>query len=94
MAIPDTDHLFGLKRVLYETPYKNKPESPELDGLELVTTERVRYTLTLSSQDEIQALFMMTPYAYRTPPESRARLAALNELETEVEFVIFVYKKP
>ena len=94
MAIPDTDHLFGLKSVLYDTPYKNKPESPELDGLELVITERVKYTLTLSSQDEIQALFMMTPYAYRTPPESRARLSALDRLDTEVEFVIFVYKKP
>ncbi len=93
MAIPDVDHLFGLKRVLYSTPYKNKPENPMLEGLELIAAERVKYTLKLSSQSEIQALFMMTPYAYRTPPESRARLATLDELETEVEFVIFMYQR-
>ncbi len=94
MAIPDVNHLFGLKKALYPTPYKNKPESPELNGLELVATEHVRYTLKLTTADEIASLFMMTPYAYRTPPESRARLLAMNELETEVEFVIFVYQKP
>ena len=94
MAIPDVDHLFGLKSVLYATPYKNKPESPELEGLDLVTTERVSYKLKLNSSAQINSLFMMTPYAYRTPPESRARLLALDELETEVEFVVFVYQKP
>ena len=31
MVIPDVNHLFGLKSALYATPYKNKPESPELD---------------------------------------------------------------
>ncbi len=94
MAIPDVNHLFSLKAALYETPYKNKPESPELQGLELVLTERVQYTLDLKTTEQISSLFMMTPYAYRTPPESRARLLAMDKLETEVEFVVFVYKKP
>ena len=94
MAIPDVNHLFSLKAALYETPYKNKPESPELQGLELVLTERVQYTLDLKTTEQTSSLFMMTPYAYRTPPESRARLLAMDKLETEVEFVVFVYKKP
>ena len=94
MAIPDVNHLFGLKSALYATPYKNKPESPELEGLDLIATERVHYTLKLRSAEEINALFMMTPYAYRTPPESRARLLSMLSLETEVEFVVFVYQKP
>jgi 23S rRNA (guanine745-N1)-methyltransferase len=94
MAIPDVNHLFGLKCALYQTPYKNKPESPELEGLDLVAVERVHYTLSLRSAEEINALFMMTPYAYRTPPESRARLLSMSSLETEVEFVVFVYQKP
>ena len=94
MAIPDVNHLFGLKKALYTNPYKNKPQSPELDGLELVRVERVQYTLKLATAEEISSLFMMTPYAYRTPPESRARLLAMDELDTEVEFVIFMYQKP
>ena len=94
MAIPDVNHLFGLKSALYATPYKNKPESPELEGLDLIATERVQYTLKLKSSEEINALFMMTPYAYRTPPESRARLLSMASLDTEVEFMVFVYQKP
>lgn len=94
MAIPDINHLFGLKAALYQTPYKNNPENPELPGLDLVCTERVHYTLNLKTSEEISALFMMTPYAYRTPPESRARLLAMQTLETEVEFLVFVYQKP
>ena len=94
MAIPDVNHLFGLKSALYATPYKNKPESPELEGLDLIATERVQYMLKLKSSEEINALFMMTPYAYRTPPESRARLLSMASLDTEVEFMVFVYQKP
>ena len=94
MAFPAEEHLFGLKAAVYDTPYKNKPESPELEGLDLIAVERVHYTLSLRSAEEINALFMMTPYAYRTPPESRARLLSMSSLETEVEFVVFVYQKP
>ena len=93
MAIPDVNHLLGLKSALYATPYKNKPESPELEGLDLIATERVQYTLKLKSSEEINALFMMTPYAYRTSREDRARVLALSEVSTEVEFTIDVYEK-
>jgi 23S rRNA (guanine745-N1)-methyltransferase len=33
----------------------------------------------------------MTPYYYRTGKIQQERLAALNELETEIEFEILVY---
>ena len=36
---------------------------------------------------------MMTPYAYRTKKEDRERVLSLDTLNTEVEFLIFVYKK-
>ncbi len=93
MAIPAERHLFGLKSVLYDTPYLNTVESDELPDFELVSRERIAYTLTLDTQEKIHSLFMMTPYAYRTSQEGRERLAALTSLETEVEFYVFVYKK-
>ena len=46
-----------------------------------------------SSKEEIKSLFMMTPYAYRTPASGRARLAELTSLTTEIEFYLFTYKK-
>ena len=94
MAVPDVNHLFGLKKALYSTPYKNELQSSELKGLDLIRAERVAYRLDLKSKEEIFSLFMMTPYAYRTPPESRAKLLGMDRLETEVEFVVFLYEKP
>ena len=93
MAIPDKRHLFGLKSVLYETPYENSPDSPDLQGFTLIETRRVAYTLTLDTKEKIKSLFMMTPYAYRTREEAKARLYELDTLSTEIEFIIFVYEK-
>ena len=93
MAIPAERHLLGLKSVLYDTPYLNTPESEELQGFELVSKEKISYSITLDSQEKIHSLFMMTPYAYRSPREGRARLEALSTLTTEVEFYLFTYKK-
>ena len=93
MAIPAERHLFGLKSVLYDKPYLNAPEADELHGFELVSKERIAYEITLDTQEKIHALFMMTPYAYRSPREGRDRLLALSSLTTEVEFYLFTYKK-
>ena len=93
MAIPAERHLFGLKSVLYDTPYLNTPESDELRGFELISREKIAYRLTLDTKEEINSLFMMTPYAYRSPREGRERLALLDTLTTEIEFYLFVYKK-
>lgn len=93
MAIPAERHLFGLKSVLYDTPYLNEPEEDELQGFELISREQIAYPLTLDSQEKIHSLFMMTPYAYRSPREGRERLAALDTLTTEIEFYLYTYKK-
>jgi 23S rRNA (guanine745-N1)-methyltransferase len=93
MAIPGRDHLFGLKEIAYATPYKNEPGEPEILGFELIESENLKYTLKLDGAEKIRSLFMMTPYAYRTPRESRDRVLSLDKLTTEVEFEIFVYKK-
>ena len=93
MAIPGVEHLFGLKEILYEKPYKNNVNEPTIDGFDLVSTEPVSYKLTLDSSDDILNLFRMTPYAYRTPAEACKRVEELSKLETNIDFITFVYKK-
>ena len=93
MAIPDENHLFGLKSVLYERPYKNTVEDSALEGFSLVSEEKISYKLTLDTPEKISSLFMMTPYAYRTPREARERLLSMKSLETEIEFIVFTYEK-
>lgn len=93
MVFPDEMHLYGLKSALYKTPYKNKPEATDLEGFSLVSDEQVAYTLTLNNSEDIKNLFMMTPYAYRTPPEGRDRLLSRESITTEIAFRVLVYEK-
>ena len=93
MSIPAENHLFGLKKATYKTPYKNEVADKALSGFELVDESSVSYELTLDSNDKIRSLFMMTPYAYRTGKEDRERVLSLDKLKTEVDFLVLVYKK-
>ena len=93
MAIPGEDHLFGLKSKIYDTPYKNKVEDTEIEGLTLAHREELRFDLNLNSKEAVRDLFMMTPYAYRTSKEGRERVLSLSSIETEAHFVLLLYVK-
>ncbi len=92
MAIPDTDHLFELKSVIYDTPYKNTVNDTELQGFSLVSDSTLRYNMALIG-DAVRSLFMMTPYAYRTSPENASRINSLDKLDCTAHFRILVYEK-
>lgn len=93
MVFPDVMHLYGLKSAIYDKPYKNEPNDTKLDGFELIKDEALSYDVSLKGTEEISSLFMMTPYAYRTPPERRAAILSLETLTTEVAFRIVLYRK-
>ena len=93
IAYPGADHLFGLKSIIYKTPYKNEPQKTEIDGFKLVSHETLSYMIKLDTRSDVRALFMMTPYAYRTSKDDRERVLSLSQASTVVEFVIDVYEK-
>ena len=89
-------HLFGLKQLIYDDPYLNDPRRDlpaEGDGLTLVETRNVSFTVTVIDPAHREALFSMTPYYWRTSREGHGRLASAEALETEVSFDLHVYKK-
>ena len=88
-------HLSGLKRVIYDEviPNQTRADLPGADSFRLVEQARVRYNVSIERREDIMALFSMTPYYYRTSEAGRERLVALDRLDTEVDFDIFVYKK-
>ena len=92
-AVPLEEHLFELKKAIYQKAYKNPPDDFRLDGFEIISKEELRYTLTLESSKDIEALFMMTPYYYKTSREDQQRLLERDCLETEAAFGVIVYKK-
>ena len=93
-VIPGARHLFGLKQALYDTPYVNDEKLPTCEELELVTTTKVAADITLASNADIEAVFQMTPYYYRTSARDKARLEDFETLDTPIEFVIAEYRKP
>ncbi len=92
-VIPGRRHLWGLKEALYDTPYENDEKLPETEILRLVSTHKVRDLITLSSQEDIQAVFRMTPYYFHTAQADKDKLLGLESLQTPVEFFIAEYEK-
>ena len=93
LVVPGRRHLFGLKQAVYEKPYENDEALPAAERLRLLGTQKAAGRITLRSQADVQAVFRMTPYYYRTSPADRAKLDGLDELETEIEFVLAEYEK-
>ncbi len=92
-VVPGENHLFELKEKVYEKPYRNDEKLPETESLVLFEKFKVTEKIQLTSNEDIQSLFKMTPYFYRTSKEDKAKLDLLESLETTVDFVVGVYKK-
>ena len=87
------DHLFGLKKAVYDEPYKNDTRNDLPTTMKHVESFKVRFDIELTEKEDRVDLFAMTPYFYRTSREDMAKLESLECLVTEVEFDIEVYKK-
>lgn len=93
-VVPGKHHLWGLKQALYETPYENDEGLPQTNCLRLVFTHKVSAQICLACQEDIQAVFRMTPYYFHTSQRDKDRLLMHESLQTPVEFVIAEYEKP
>lgn len=86
-------HLWQLRQVLYGEPRLSEPLSRVPEGFRLCSHSSLNYSISISGQDKIMALFEMTPFYYRCPAEGRERLQSVEELETEVSVEYNIYKK-
>jgi 23S rRNA (guanine745-N1)-methyltransferase len=93
VVVPGARHLWGLKQTVYDTPYLNDEALPACTQLRLEGTSRVEAQVTLATPQDIEAVFQMTPYYFRTRPADRAKLAGVQTLETPLEFVIARYRR-
>ncbi len=93
MAIPEAEHLFELKEKLYKTPYKNEVKDSRIEGFSLAEEERLTFKMELPTAEALCDLFMMTPYAYRTPPSAAEALSELDGLSVTADFRLYAYRK-
>jgi 23S rRNA (guanine745-N1)-methyltransferase len=63
------------------------------ENMKLIESFNLSYNIEIEGADSIRNLFSMTPYSYRTSERDMQKLMALEYLETEIEFDIFVYAK-
>lgn len=92
-VVPGKNHLFELKKALYDSPYPNDEKLPGTEVLRLSDIVKVKDEITLPDKADIDALFGMTPYYYKTSPADKQKLSKLDRLTTQTEFVVAVYKK-
>ena len=93
MVIPSQRHLFGLKSAIYDEPYLNEVKDYHVDDFEFLNSKRISYEIQLDNNLDIQNLFSMTPYYYKSGKKEQAKIAEINDLKTEVDFEILVYRK-
>lgn len=86
-------HLEGLKSVLYEQVRENSDRADLPKHLEQVEVRSVSYDITLDTPELIRALYMMTPYCYKTGIEAQKKLLSLDRLKTVLDFDIYIYRK-
>ena len=91
-VVPGAEHLYQMKAVLYEKPYKNPVQQVEYLGFRAIDEREVQGTITVPAA-QLEALFAMTPYYWKTPRDGAARLAALPQLTTTIAFRFLVFEK-
>lgn len=92
-VVPLKEHLFELKQAVYDTPYYNDPVELSLDGFVLEKEVQIENVIALDSNDDIQNLFRMTPYYYKTSASDQQKLEQLDFLQTKAQFSLRVYRK-
>ena len=84
-------HLLQIKETVYDRPYPNDEIVPKSPLLEMERQFRVAQEVQIPAPD-LQTLFAMTPYYYRTAPTLRQRLDAIEQLPVTLDFLVTVYK--
>ena len=87
-------HLYELKQAVYDEVYLNDTRADPPTEMPLVAHLTTEFEVNLERAEDIESLFSMTPYYYRTSARGFARLHALTRLRTRACADIYVYRKP
>lgn len=93
LALPLEEHLMGLKQAVYDVPRPNPAPEERLEGFRLLQRREVRSVLTLQDPAQIENLFRMTPYFYKTGRADQQKLGKLERLETALAFCVLLYER-
>ena len=92
-VVPAPRHLWQLKEALYETPYENPLKEENYEGFRLEKAVKAEKEIFIDNNRDINNLFRMTPYVYRSPRSAQEVLLKAENLAVNAHFIIYVYIK-
>lgn len=86
------DHLLQMRQLIYEDVHLSDslPDTP--DGFQLLTRRNLNYQTLIENKADLSALFVMTPFYYKTTEAGRQRLEEKESLTVTVDVNISVFK--
>ncbi len=93
VAASGKEHLYELRRALYDEPRQSSGEIRIPEGFEKESEEHLTYKVSLDSREAIYSLFEMTPFYYRTSEKDKNKLSVLDFLEITVDVVFCICRK-
>ncbi|QYJ73777.1 23S rRNA (guanine(745)-N(1))-methyltransferase [Shewanella sp. FJAT-52076] len=85
-------HHFAVKQRIYDTPRLHEDNEEQIEGFEMVSTERLQWQLDMETPELILAFLEMTPYAWKFTPEARRQLAG-QPFSCELDFRINLQRR-
>lgn len=90
VAVPGANHLYSLKKLMYQVPGVIGQKGTVKEGFKLIEETNISYDVHLKDKQDILNLFMMTPYSRHADVEN---IKCLDELVTEVDINIMIYER-
>lgn len=89
---PNKQHLIELRNILYEGEEKIKNKYA-YNHFNMTKIDKLTYEFYIDNSNDIQNLFQMTPYAYKTNNQSAEKLFDCDFLNVTADFEISYLKK-
>lgn len=89
---PGPRHLYQLKGLIYSEVQLHSDVEESLEGFERVSTESLRYEMTLNGKQAFD-LLQMTPFAWRATEAVMQDLSQRETFACETDFVISLFRR-
>ncbi len=89
---PGPEHLFELKRQIYQTPKQHEPEAVP-KGFTVIDEKSLTKQVTLQGEQDIEALLSMTPFAWKINQQKKVELLSQSQLDLTFDFNLKLYQK-
>ena len=90
---PDKQHLLELRQVLFGQNLEQEKNNYIYKQFNLIEIEKLKYNFFIDNNQDIQDLFQMTPYYYKSSNTAKERIKKLKNINLTSDFEICLLKK-